>query len=92
MPDFKSQFLVNKDTGSATLNDGPEQADDDQEIDGADNKAPNRFSQLLTNHRDLGRTTDIHRLSSPMKRNRPRITNEVQSQDKDIARYLQKMQ
>lgn len=39
--------------------------------------------------RELGGT--VHRLSSPIRRNRPRITNEVQSQDKDIAQYLQQI-
>ena len=55
---------------------------------------PNRFSQLLgnsNNNRDMGRTVEIHRVSSPIRKNRPRINNEVQTHDKDIAQYLQRM-
>ena len=62
--------------------------------DPAEPHVPSRFSQLLsTNHRELGHTAaEVHRMSSPVRRNRPRITNEVQSSDKDIAQIVQKMQ
>ena len=59
-----------------------------------DAKMPNRFSQLLgnsNNNRDMGRTVETHRVSSPVRKNRPRINNEVQTHDKDIAQYLQRM-
>ena len=98
VPDFKSQFLVNKDQSSA--NDANSATDQQHPESGINIKnaqsyqAPpqNRFSQLLnsgaSNAPNLGRTTEIHRMSSPIRRNRPRITNEVQSTDKDIAQYL----
>ena len=52
---------------------------------------------MVDNNRDRSghhqqANSEVHRLSSPVRRNRPRINNEVQSQDKDIAQMLQKMQ
>lgn len=66
---------------------------DDQELSVGESFVPNRFSQVLNNYRDLSShkrqsNSEVHRMSSPVRRNRPRINNEVQSQDKDIAQML----
>lgn len=66
----------------------------EQELSIVDSVHPTRFSQVVVNHRELGhsKASDMLRASSPVRRNRPRISGEVQSQDKDIAEMLQKMQ